>query len=153
MLIVAILVGSVVVVAAAGWIASEADGQMVGAAPPSAADLRAPSWTLGRRGPEAELRLAGDWIARRSGVRPANEARGIVAEVGNGTLRIDCRELGHWDSALVAFLRMVRDEAQRRERRADRRGQPSRRRPGGCSLWHPLPTGRKPAVARCDASP
>jgi phospholipid/cholesterol/gamma-HCH transport system permease protein len=66
---------------------------------------------LGRRGPDAELRLAGDWIARRSGVRPANEARGIVAEVGTGTLRIDCRKLGHWDSALVAFLRMVRDEA------------------------------------------
>lgn len=84
---------------------------MVGGAPPSAAGLYAPSWTLGRRGPEAELRLAGDWIARRSGVRPANEARGIVAEVGTGTLRIDCRELGHWDSALVAFLRMVRDEA------------------------------------------
>jgi phospholipid/cholesterol/gamma-HCH transport system permease protein len=84
---------------------------VVGGAPPSAAGLPAPSWTLGRRGPEAELRLAGDWIARRTGVRPANEARGIVAEVGTGTLRIECRELGHWDSALVAFLLMVRDEA------------------------------------------
>ena len=125
---------------------------MVGGSPPSAADLHAPSWTLGRRGPEAELRLAGDWIARRSGVRPANEARGVVAEVGTGTLRIDCRELGHWDNALVAFLRMVRDEVHAGKGvQIDEVNLPEAAR--RLLALDPLPTGRKPAIARCDASP
>ena len=84
---------------------------MVVGATSSAAGLLAPSWTLGQRGAVAELRLTGDWIARRTGVRSANEARRIVSEVGAGTMRLDCREIRHWDSALVAFLRMVRDEA------------------------------------------
>jgi phospholipid/cholesterol/gamma-HCH transport system permease protein len=78
----------------------------------SSADLHQPEWTLGRRGPETELRLAGDWIADETGVRNTGEARRIVDEVGTGTLRIGCRELGRWDSAFVAFLIMVRDAAR-----------------------------------------
>lgn len=59
-----------------------------------------------------ELLLAGDWIARSTGVRPASDAHRIVSEVGAGTLAIDCHGLGHWDSALVAFLRLIRNEAK-----------------------------------------
>lgn len=58
------------------------------------------------------MRLAGDWIAGETGVRHAAEARRVLGDVGAGTVRIDCRELGRWDSALIAFLRMVRDGAR-----------------------------------------
>lgn len=78
----------------------------------SSAGLHPPEWSLGQRGPEIELRLAGDWIANETGVRHTAEARRIVDEVGTGTLRIGCRELGRWDSAFVAFLLMVRDVAR-----------------------------------------
>jgi phospholipid/cholesterol/gamma-HCH transport system permease protein len=78
----------------------------------SSAGLHPPEWSLGQGGPEIELRLAGDWIANETGVRHTAEARRIVDEVGTGTLRIGCRELGRWDSAFVAFLLMVRDVAR-----------------------------------------
>jgi phospholipid/cholesterol/gamma-HCH transport system permease protein len=77
-----------------------------------AADLHPPEWRVGRRGTESELRLTGDWVARRTGLRHATEARSVVDKAGNGTLRIDCAELGQWDSALVVFLRSVRDRAR-----------------------------------------
>jgi phospholipid/cholesterol/gamma-HCH transport system permease protein len=78
----------------------------------SAASLHQPTWTLARRGSESALQLAGDWIAQLTGVRPADDARRIIDDAGTATLRIDCRELGRWDSALVAFLRLVRAQAR-----------------------------------------
>lgn len=82
----------------------------------NSAGLQPPTWAVTRHGPHMELQLGGDWIARRTGVRPADDARHILSEIGTGTLHVDCRALGHWDSALVAFLRMVRDEANRAKR-------------------------------------
>src|SRR5262249_43003033 len=79
-----------------------------GGEPMSSMPLHPPEWTLGRRGAENELRIAGDWIAYQTGLRHASDARRIIDETGTGTLRIECTELGRWDSALVAFLRMVR---------------------------------------------
>ena len=73
--------------------------------------LHPPTWALRRRGSGSELQLAGDWIAHLTGLRQAMEARSILDQAGSGSLRIDCRELGRWDSALVVFLRMVQDRA------------------------------------------
>lgn len=58
-----------------------------------------------------DLQLTGDWIARETGVRTAAEIQGIIDEAGGATLRIDVSNLGRWDSALIAFLRMLRDFA------------------------------------------
>jgi phospholipid/cholesterol/gamma-HCH transport system permease protein len=78
----------------------------------SSLPLQPPEWTLSRLGAVSELQLAGDWIACRTGVRQAGEARRIVDEAGTGTLRFDCAHLGRWDSALVAFLLAVGERAQ-----------------------------------------
>lgn len=80
------------------------------------APLHPPEWVLEHCGPETELRLAGDWIACRTGVRSLADARRTVDEAAASTLRIDCAHLGQWDSALVAFLRMVRERARAENR-------------------------------------
>jgi phospholipid/cholesterol/gamma-HCH transport system permease protein len=90
----------------------------------SSAHLHPPTWTLGRRGSASELQLAGDWIAHLTGLRRAMEARSIVDQAGSGSLRIDCRELGRWDSALVVFLRMVQHRASAKGVRIDDEGIP-----------------------------
>jgi phospholipid/cholesterol/gamma-HCH transport system permease protein len=59
----------------------------------------------------AQLHLTGDWIARETGIRSAAEVRRILDEAGETTLRMDASNLGQWDSALIAFLRMLRDSA------------------------------------------
>jgi phospholipid/cholesterol/gamma-HCH transport system permease protein len=59
----------------------------------------------------AQLHLTGDWIARETGIRSAAEVRRILDEAGETTLRVDASNLGQWDSALIAFLRMLRDSA------------------------------------------
>lgn len=71
----------------------------------------APEWAVERDGPVAELRLTGDWIACEAGVPSAAEVVCILDQAGARTLRIDARSLGRWDSALVAFLKMLRDFA------------------------------------------
>jgi phospholipid/cholesterol/gamma-HCH transport system permease protein len=90
----------------------------------SSAHLHPPTWTLGRHGSGSDLQLAGDWIARLTGLRQAMEARSVVDQAGSGSLRIDCRELGRWDSALVVFLRMVQDRAGAKGVRIDDEGVP-----------------------------
>lgn len=78
---------------------------MTAAAPPLPA-----AWRLERRGPEAELRLSGDWIARETGLRDAAAVRQVLAEAdGAARLRFDASGLGRWDSAFVAFLRALRE--------------------------------------------
>lgn len=68
------------------------------------------AWRLERRGPEAELRLSGDWIARETGLRDAAAVRQVLAEAdGAARLRFDASGLGRWDSAFVTFLRALRD--------------------------------------------
>ena len=59
----------------------------------------------------AQLHLTGDWIARETGIRSAAEVRHVLDEAGGTTLRVDASNLGQWDSALIAFLRMLRDSA------------------------------------------
>lgn len=79
----------------------------------SATTLPIPAeWRLERRGPEVELRLAGDWIARETGLRDAAAVRQVLTEAGGAArLRFDVSGLGRWDSAFVVFLRALREAA------------------------------------------
>jgi phospholipid/cholesterol/gamma-HCH transport system permease protein len=71
-----------------------------------------PGWSLELRGADADLRLTGDWIARETGVRDIALIRDILDRAGGAErLRIDTRSLGRWDSALIAFLLGLRQEA------------------------------------------
>ena len=70
-----------------------------------------PAWHLQRDGEAAELQLIGDWIARDSGVRGSEEIRRILEGAGGGRLRVDASGLGRWDSALIAFLKLLGDSA------------------------------------------
>ncbi|HTL92972.1 MAG TPA: ABC transporter permease [Steroidobacteraceae bacterium] len=72
---------------------------------------RWPAWHLERHGEAAQLQLTGDWIACDSGVRSPDEVRRIVEGAGGLRLRVDASGLGRWDSALIAFLKMLRDAA------------------------------------------
>ena len=71
-------------------------------------DPTQPRWHLDRNGPVATVRLAGDWIACKTGVRSRAEVRQILAKDFT-TVRIDGSQLGRWDSALIAFLKMFHD--------------------------------------------
>lgn len=71
-----------------------------------------PRWQLSRRDSDVALELSGDWVARETGVRSAAEVRRILTDMGSGTLRLDVSHLGRWDSALVAFLKMLHDLAR-----------------------------------------
>ena len=73
--------------------------------------LTSPGWSLERRGADAGLRLTGDWIAQETGVRHVAEIRAMLKEAaGAEHLQIDSRDLGRWDSALIAFLLGLRQE-------------------------------------------
>ncbi len=54
--------------------------------------------------------LVGDWIAREDGVESGTAER--ILSLGGSGLSFDCARLGHWDSALIAFLLALRDAAQ-----------------------------------------
>jgi phospholipid/cholesterol/gamma-HCH transport system permease protein len=75
----------------------------------SPGDLRPPEWHLDRSGPVAALRLSGDWVACETGVRSPAEVRRILDDAGAMTVRVDVSSVGNWDSALIAFLKMLRD--------------------------------------------
>ena len=74
---------------------------------------RWPAWHLERHGEAAELQLTGDWIACDSGVLSADLVQRIVVDAGGLRLRVDTSGLGRWDSALIAFLKMLGDAAAR----------------------------------------
>ena len=70
-----------------------------------------PGWRLEQHGPTVELQLRGDWIASETGIRGIAEVARIVDEADGKTLRLDASNLTRWDSALIAFLKMLRDSA------------------------------------------
>ena len=76
------------------------------------ASPRRPEWRLERHGATVELRLAGDWVASETGVRNAVEVRRIFEEADEATLRVEASGLGRWDSALIAFLAMLRQSSR-----------------------------------------
>ena len=56
--------------------------------------------------------MSGDWIACETGVRSAAEVRHILENAGTSRVGFDASNLGSWDSALIAFLKMLRDFAR-----------------------------------------
>jgi phospholipid/cholesterol/gamma-HCH transport system permease protein len=76
----------------------------------------APTWQLKEDGSEVELRLAGDWIARETGLRGAADIDQVLKGIAGKTrLHYDASSLGRWGDALVLFVQMLREalEAQR----------------------------------------
>jgi phospholipid/cholesterol/gamma-HCH transport system permease protein len=84
--------------------------------PAKPADAQAaPAWRIERRGAAAELYLSGNWIARETGLRDRAAIERILAEAGPARrLGFATEELGRWDSALVAFVQVMRQAAQNR---------------------------------------
>ncbi|MBV8188960.1 MAG: ABC transporter permease [Alphaproteobacteria bacterium] len=78
----------------------------------SSISLHPPHWIISAAGSERVLCLGGDWIAQDTGVRSPADVAGIVEQVGSGVLRVDCDRVGRWDSALVAFLRLLHERAR-----------------------------------------
>ena len=70
-----------------------------------------PEWHLEQHGRTVELLLTGDWIANETGIRSAADVRRILDEAGEATLQLNASDLGQWDSALIALVRMLRDLA------------------------------------------
>jgi phospholipid/cholesterol/gamma-HCH transport system permease protein len=59
-------------------------------------------WNSAIQGGTCTVAFTGDWVARTDGVDPQSADR-ILAS-GARALRFDAGRLGHWDSALIAFL-------------------------------------------------
>src|SRR5258706_5483232 len=68
----------------------------------------------------ALLRLSGDWLVGKEGLRAFKEIRKVVAEIGDKPLfRFDASGLARWDSALVIFIRKLLTTLNSTERRLD----------------------------------
>jgi phospholipid/cholesterol/gamma-HCH transport system permease protein len=80
----------------------------------SVSKLNAPEWHLRREASRMELQLTGDWIARQTGIRSTADVHQIVDDVGDMALRINSSGLGQWDSALIAFLKPLRETINKR---------------------------------------
>jgi len=72
-----------------------------------------PEWHLDRDGSVATLRLSGDWIACETGVRSIGDADRVLDEAGAMAVRVDATGLGKWDSALIAFLKVLHDSSRK----------------------------------------
>ncbi len=73
------------------------------------ASPRAAAWTIERDGPKAVVRLNGDWVARRTGVRGSVEVHRILTLAADARqIAFACEDLGRWDSALVVFVQDLR---------------------------------------------
>jgi phospholipid/cholesterol/gamma-HCH transport system permease protein len=69
-------------------------------------------WEVERQGRDGLLRLHGNWLVRESGVRRSDELRQVLSEVRDcAMIHFDTRGLGHWDSALVAFVYALQDQS------------------------------------------
>ena len=80
----------------------------------SVTKLKAPEWHLRREDSRMELQLIGDWVACQSGIRSAADVHHMVDDIGGITLRINSSGLGQWDSALIAFLKTLRETISKR---------------------------------------
>jgi phospholipid/cholesterol/gamma-HCH transport system permease protein len=67
--------------------------------------------------------LSGDWVASVDGVDA--DAPGRILAEGVGSVAFDAGALGHWDSALIAFITALMAEAGRRGVEVDQAGLPS----------------------------
>ena len=77
----------------------------------------APLWEIEHQGAVALVRLQGEWLVQRSGLRMVDELRRVLAAVGDATrLRLDATGLARWDSALVVFVRALQGAGDPRRR-------------------------------------
>ncbi len=83
---------------------------MNGILPPPLPPITGHGWTARIDAGGAVIILVGDWIAREDGVESGTAER--ILSLGGSGLSFDCARLGHWDSALIAFLLALRDAAQ-----------------------------------------
>ncbi len=69
-------------------------------------------WHCEEKAPIAVVVLKGDWVARLQGA--AQDPAGRILEPATRSVTFDAKALGHWDSALIAFLSALRSgtEAQ-----------------------------------------
>jgi phospholipid/cholesterol/gamma-HCH transport system permease protein len=75
-------------------------------------EVRQPAWRVERRGADAVVRLSGDWLALKTGVRDDAAVRGVLDQAGGARyLVLEGVDLGRWDSALIAFVKDLRDAA------------------------------------------
>ena len=77
--------------------------------------LKEPEWHLRRESSRTELQLTGDWVACQTGIRSEADVRHIADQIGGDTLRINSSGLGQWDSALIAFLKILRETIGNRQ--------------------------------------
>ena len=80
------------------------------------------SWQADVDGATTSIVLSGDWVAREDGVEVGAARRILGPRVR--VLRFDAEKLGHWDSALVAFLLALREAAMDSGVRFDEGGLP-----------------------------
>jgi phospholipid/cholesterol/gamma-HCH transport system permease protein len=69
------------------------------------------NWSVRQDGSRAIVALSGNWIAREGGVANSAPAEILQAASGRPSLAFDVSGLGSWDSALIAFLRALRQTA------------------------------------------
>ncbi len=79
-------------------------------------------WRSVREGSTCRVTLSGDWIARADGVEAGQTGRILVE--GVRALSFESSGLGHWDSALIAFLFDLSSAAKRRGVGVDEAGLP-----------------------------
>jgi phospholipid/cholesterol/gamma-HCH transport system permease protein len=73
-------------------------------------------------GKTLEITLSGDWRVRDGALEPGAAAQILTS--GATALSFDCGTLGHWDSALIAFLASLRAQAAERGIALDTNGLP-----------------------------
>jgi phospholipid/cholesterol/gamma-HCH transport system permease protein len=73
------------------------------------AKAKSSAWKTHIDGATILVALSGDWVARTDGVELGVAAKFIKPSVR--ALKFDTAKLGHWDSALIAFLLNIRRAA------------------------------------------
>jgi len=79
-------------------------------------------WKIEADGSTVVVALSGDWVARTDGVERGAGER--IVKPGVRALRFDASKLGHWDSALLAFLLNIRQAAREADVAFDNEGLP-----------------------------
>jgi len=71
-----------------------------------------PVWHVKEEADDAILCLSGDWLVRKTGMRTMADVRLAIGSASHfSRVRFDTRQLGEWDSALVAFILGLQSEA------------------------------------------
>ncbi len=86
------------------------------------AKTKSEQWKAQVDGPTVLVALSGDWVARTDGVE-LGAAQALI-KPGVRALKFDTAKLGHWDSALLAFLINLRQAAGQANVAFDHNGLP-----------------------------